>query len=413
MTQRPFPEHKTAILVIHGIGEQNPFDTLDAFAGGFVRVYQTQETDVTVQHRLEGRTGANGSQWLESFVRLKSPDSDGYVDIHEYYWAYMTEEKISYLEVMQWLKKTLHGAKESFDEFKEAFGLSRKGWRNYWWRLNSMIWHLRTFLWIVRVASFVVKLTGFAIPWARWISGVGKKFESLATPTIVGYIGDIAIYTTMDTKSKHYELRRKIIAESLTLLKSILEQEENGSPVYERVIVAGHSLGSVIAYDTLSRLNLEKTLTKNGSVPVEKVTGLVTFGSPLDKIAFFFRDHVGKDQVIRRQILDQLHSFRARWGEVKPKRHQALEVESSITDHFHGLPWLNVYDWNDPISGKLEFYNVDHNIEVRLPAIWPHGSRHPKRAGWGVAHVKYWNDPAFFGAIIDKILSHKRTTHHR
>jgi len=36
---------------------------------------------------------------------------------------------------------------------------------------------------------------------------------------------------------------------------------------------------------------------------LQKLRGLLTFGSPLDKIYYFFREHVKEDQAIRAQIL--------------------------------------------------------------------------------------------------------------
>jgi len=399
-----FPKGRTAFLVIHGIGEQNPFETLDAFAQGLIRIFKTQGINVKAKHSLAERKAASGSGWVESCVRLSSSDTDGYIDVHEYYWAYMTEAQITVSEVMQWLKKTLHGAKASFREYKVQFGLSKKGWRNYWWRLNSMIWRLRVFYWIVRLFMFVINLLSYIVPWAKWIKVGAEKVGKFATPVIVGYVGDIAIYTTTDQKSKHYRLRQQIIAEASALLESLLLEKNGTVEKYDRVIIAGHSLGSVIAYDTLNRLNVMLSLAKSKRLPTKKVKGLITFGSPLDKIVFFFREHVGEDQYIRRQIVDQLHSFRSQWIKLVQAKRYEVELENPIKDRFSGLPWVNFFDNHDPISGKLEFYTVNENIPLTLPDTWPDQQGISTRARWGVAHVKYWNDPRFFNDIVERFL---------
>lgn len=74
-----------------------------------------------------------------------------------------------------------------------------------------------------------------------------------------------------------------------------------------------------IAYDTINELLTQfngvigpapnrPDLPLNLGDP-QKLRGLVTFGSPLDKIYYFFREHVTEDQAMRAQILSMLHSF--------------------------------------------------------------------------------------------------------
>src|SRR6202012_1250526 len=78
---------------------------------------------------------------------------------------------------------------------------------------------------------------------------------------------------------------------------------------------AGHSLGSVIAYDTLNEL-LDRARSSNPtSHPVDpgdldKLRGLITFGCPLNKIFYFSREQLPPAQALRRQLLDVLHGFR-------------------------------------------------------------------------------------------------------
>jgi len=69
----------------------------------------------------------------------------------------------------------------------------------------------------------------------------------------------------------------------------------------------------VIAYDTINELLAQFNggpgpADDRPSLPLtlpqlQKLRGLLTFGSPLDKIYYFFREHVKEDQAIRAQIL--------------------------------------------------------------------------------------------------------------
>lgn len=43
---------KMAIVVIHGIGEQQPFEALGKFANKFQEEYRTKRSEVTLEHNL-------------------------------------------------------------------------------------------------------------------------------------------------------------------------------------------------------------------------------------------------------------------------------------------------------------------------------------------------------------------------
>src|SRR6185436_4272746 len=90
---------------------------------------------------------------------------------------------------------------------------------------------------------------------------------------------------------------------------------------YDQVVVVGHSLGSVIAYDTLNGV-ISHDAIKNqepGQKPwntVEKTKLLLTFGSPLDKTAFIFRAQVDENPTrealaaSKQPLLEEQHRYR-------------------------------------------------------------------------------------------------------
>src|SRR5947209_5058156 len=111
-----FPQGHHVFYVIHGIGEQNPFETLDSFTRGLIKELESRGLQFTVAHRLAERTDANGSRWTENFVRVSPQHSADWIDIHEFYWAYVTEAKISVDEVWEWILKTLEGTIRFYKE---------------------------------------------------------------------------------------------------------------------------------------------------------------------------------------------------------------------------------------------------------------------------------------------------------
>lgn len=384
MTEK-FLNGKTAFLVIHGIGEQNPFETLDSFARGIIVHLKSEDVAFNAMHQIIERKGASGSGWTENYVRLTSADGKDIIDIHEYYWAYLTEEKITLSEIWNWTENTLKATKTFYNENEDLRQrYEKKGKVRF--RLENAASHLR-WLWLV---SPLIKLMAFILSISRparssMIHNLINKIEGYLRPMIVGYIGDIAIYTTMDEKSRFFRLRQQILAESQALLESILDDD------YDRVIIAGHSLGSVIAYDTLNRLNIRANLPCGARLRIEKLKGLITFGSPLDKIAFFFREHTKKDQWIRRKIIEHLHSFKT-----KPFNFDKApyKLTNTISQNLDNIPWVNYHNELDPISGHLDFHQIpdEDNIKIELPGPW------------GIAHVQYWDCPGFYKDIAKRFL---------
>jgi hypothetical protein len=370
-----FPKGRTAFVVIHGIGEQNPFETLDGFARGVIDHFERERVAWKAEHRLAARQGATGAGWTESYVRLRPKEGERWVDVHEYYWAYQTEEQITVTDIGHWLDQTIQGAKKYFRENEELQHRYEGGENQY---VSELISVLRWVQWWYRLIRIGMAL----LPDLNWLSGIRDWLEGLTTPLIVGYIGDIAIYTTMDEKSRYYQMRQKILAESQALLEQIL-----ADPDYDRVIMAGHSLGSVIAYDTLNLLNLRANL--GVPLPLQKFNdgGLITFGSPLDKIAFFFREHAERNQSLRRQIMAHLHSFKARPLTVQ---REPVTLANPIQPKLDAMPWANYYDEQDPVSGHLDFYAIPDRDNVPLTMGAP----------WGVAHVKYWEHPPMYDDIV-------------
>lgn len=291
---------KIAILVIHGIGEQEPFETLDAFAKPFIQLYQHKEVALRKRHELKKM-----SDWVEScvFSSANNPSTPE-IDIYEYYWAHVPQRQISAPEVLRWAADVANGAKSFYRGRKDFMknsdkneGLFKKDGEfdllKYPVRLlggGNLLRFGISFIWRM------IPKANFPIDWVmRKISG-----------SIVDLLGDVAVYCSMDKKSQYFEVRRRILSGAVEKAWALLKNDE-----YNGVLLVGHSLGSVIAYDTLDRLNREMNVNPGLKKCAPKVKGLVTFGSPLDKIAFFFGEQIDKvNQPYRYAITSQLHGFR-------------------------------------------------------------------------------------------------------
>src|SRR5713226_7013446 len=102
----------TAILVIHGIGEQNPYETLDSFARGFAHYFQAQAAAAKQPLKLTLRPERiSHKDWTEVAVHLEfdppvTPRGLRRLSLFEFYWAPYTEGKVTYRGVLSWLART-------------------------------------------------------------------------------------------------------------------------------------------------------------------------------------------------------------------------------------------------------------------------------------------------------------------
>ena len=73
------------------------------------------------------------------------------------------------------------------------------------------------------------------------------------------YLGDVAVYVNTDQKAKNYAARAEILDGSTTALSRLLkakvkDDQKRERWKYDEVLLVGHSLGSVISYDTIDEL---------------------------------------------------------------------------------------------------------------------------------------------------------------
>ncbi len=382
-----FPPGRQSLIVIHGIGNQRTYESLDGFTQGLVNHLTSQGITLQLEHCCKPRQNASGGQWVENYVRLQPQgngepgQSDRWIEIHEYYWAYLTEDKIDVDGVWDWIEQSLQGAQQHFEANRDNLAplLSNKP---YWYRLNAMLWRLRFIYPLIRLALALLP------QWSSLLRKLRSQISNLGTQVIVDFMGDIAVYTSTEQKSRYYQTREHILEESLALLESVLQEDES-----DRVVVLGHSLGSVIAYDTLNRLNLKLNREEGSALATvkTKLMGLVTFGSPLDKIAFFFRERANQNQYVRRQILQHLNSFRLK---LLDRTANPYTLSNPIRSQLDQVTWVNYYDNNDPISGRLDLYQIDPQNNVEMKSGKP----------WGQAHNAYWDTPDFYADIYRRLL---------
>jgi hypothetical protein len=219
---------------------------------------------------------------------------------------------------------------------------------------------------------------------------------------LTAYAGSLVAYLSPYKDSKWDELRSKIQQVGLDAGRLILDGHAytRWIPKYEKIVYVAHSLGSVIAYDTLNALiNCEAAKLPQGAAnpAVERTKALITLGSPLDKTAFLFRVQfkVGSGR------LDQE-------GELRET--MVCAVQPLITDYdlyrFKVPPsrrpkWINLWSRMDIVSGELSYYDD--------PAVAASAPRHVQNlidpAAWKpiLAHNQYWTGELLRETVYDEL----------
>jgi dienelactone hydrolase len=415
----------TAVLVIHGIGGQQPLETVDQFARSLAETYRDLGVRLALSHRVARRRARDGERWFDSFVSLRREDSPHELDIHEYYWANQTEDRATAADIQKWVAGTARGAAKFYRD-QGALGQANCD-RSPFFRKSDgafLTWRYRIALSLVaRVVPSVLRLVAGLLLLATRLPLAGAFLESwlqgvkgIVDERLINVIGDVVVYNTTDAKSRFYAIRKRILEGAVDALRYLVEPVTEGSPGsaswrYDRVVLVGHSLGSQIAFDALNRLNQLVALgevqgfDRQGFVidgPAEltarrptRITevlgGLVTFGSPLDKMAFFLRDRVEEDQYLRRQMLDGLHGFKQRdWS---PSGHVPFELEPLYPRLLEEMPWLNYFDRRDYVSGALDYYHKVTNVDCRFGA-----------GPFAFTHSRYWRCRTMYQELIRELL---------
>lgn len=237
---------KQAVVVIHGMGEQVPMETLM----GFSEAVWSTDTALIDPERPDSSTGGKRSGnviWFKpdkisrsyELRRLATESLPGRGSTHfyEFYWAHLMEGT-TFEHFAAWLKDIL------FRSPRRVPNGVGPAWIALW---------LVTFAAAVGFVFSLIPSEGKAWYWSVLGSIASLALGGIANTFLLKYFGDVARY--VKASPLNVARRQEIREKGVQLLESLMGIMPDGTlvkPAYDRIVVVAHSLGTIVAYDILS-----------------------------------------------------------------------------------------------------------------------------------------------------------------
>lgn len=233
---------KQAVVILHGMGEQIPMQTLNSF----VNSVWTTDLSLTEESKKNPKTGKkrlDNASWakpdsLNSSTELRRITTEGdinrnHTDFYEYYWAHMMQGT-TWEHVQTWIKDLL--------------------FRNPRTRVPRRVLHAWIVLWVITLLIAGLTLWGLwpkaepATPWLAVFSAVlGAAATAFVSAVLIKRFGDVARY--VKALPPNVAKRHVIRQTGVDLLDRLITSKK-----YDRIVVVAHSLGTIVAYDILAML---------------------------------------------------------------------------------------------------------------------------------------------------------------
>lgn len=420
---------KIGVLLVHGVGEQGSLQHLEQTAAKLVDALKIlpgkPRVDIRTPPRsLQGSASLRGvapyCQDPTVSIDLRTDDREATIELNEVWWADLDEPDGVLASIRFWLWGLGQWFAKRY-EHSRRYDLRNRIMPAFPWETSGHF--RRIFLPLVnRVQLFMLScfflMVVATLSLAKYVISFFSP-KSVKPTILVQYIGDVKLYqqrryfsgqplTDIDQPPRTAITRRMVNALAGMALAD-----------YDRWYVLAHSLGTVVAWDSLNQspYALANCLSDDvaekcrdagllridsGDAPAfegdresirpprpcwiepEEIVdrqalfaglrGLCTYGSPLDKFAFLWPMIVAQ------------HDDRTALG-----------------DDFE---WINVFDPTDPVAGAVNSFQSIENDRDGLPARpWPENYGYRADPRLLLSHVKYLSfDAAKKGRLVNRLV---------
>jgi hypothetical protein len=244
---------KQAVVVIHGMGEQIPMETLT----GFVDSVWTSDQSLVDQAKPDPNTGetprttVRNASWSKPdprnrsyelrVVTTESGSNRRRTDFYEYYWAHLIVDT-TWAQVRAWIFELM---------LRNPVRDVPRGVLPVW----IILWLLA----LGGAAAFLLTLKptpdGVEGSWLGAIAvAIGTGLLGGLMGFLASYFGDVARY--VKAKPPNVARRQEIRENGVQLLETLMGIQPDGTVKperdYDRIVVVAHSLGTIVAYDILT-----------------------------------------------------------------------------------------------------------------------------------------------------------------
>ena len=240
---------RQAVVIIHGLGEQRPMDTLRSFVQGITWWIKNGDRSRDTKPYYWSRPDGISEIYETRRITMQQYKGNPKTDFYEFYWAHHMRNT-SFDHLVPWMKKLLFTArKEVPPRLKKIQTDSPDS--------PACIYCIG---WVLSIGNGHPSLaisgyTGY-VPQVCWQWQHSMFPYSLAgqlrkpiSQIVLNTAGDAARY--FNPMPSNILERSTIRREGIEFLRKLHNRTEKP---YSRIIVVGHSLGSVIAYDLIRLL---------------------------------------------------------------------------------------------------------------------------------------------------------------
>ncbi len=194
----------------------------------------------------------------------------------------------------------------------------------------------QTGTWIQRLQA------GWIVVWAALLALVAAELSwiaILALPIVLFILALVAVKVF-----KMRGPRTDAAGEGFSVIGSMEEAifETVADRAYRTVDVIGHSLGAVVAFDSLQRLQSRKPNL------LPRIGSIVTLGAALEKVRYFFSQ----------ESRDERSGGTTRRSTEVSVRLQDLQDAVALA---RDKTWLNLWYWNDVVADPIQWFSEDRS----------------------------------------------------
>lgn len=341
--QAPATAVTKVIVAVHGVGDQRTYATIQSVVNQFLRFYR--EPAAYPLGRFHTDEPAYSLQPPYPAERLR------HLAFAEVYWAKIPRDavadKYTLEETKKWGRTIVERLRMRWRDTRNRTGDDGECIEADFDRLDEVLGEMISTVAVLERLCFLAEKAGL--------------FTFDLRKLVDDYLGDVQIVAEFG------KLRRKILDEFSTTLGKVQAAYPNAE-----IYLVTHSEGTVVSFLGL----LEAARAASRPAWLERVRGLMTFGSPIDK-------HL---------IL---------WPELFGESGPATPLDPPIE-------WRNYYDRGDPIGFELDGareWLEDHDWDGVFSFEDEHDIGFIRYPFPGKAHVDYWTDPDVFRHFIETVVN--------